>query len=105
VCGGRRASALRQGTRRRHLARTFAELQLDDTLQLHVIDAPSADGTAPWVPPSPNMPALTTAALYPGTGLLEGTTLCEGRGTTRPFELFGAPWCGPEVAGALRELD
>ncbi|WP_395963768.1 hypothetical protein [Brachybacterium sp. Z12] len=31
--------------------------------------------------------------------------MCEGRGTTRPFELFGAPWCGPEVAGALRELD
>src|SRR5699024_2377594 len=102
---GRFGIALRHGARLGDIARTFAELHLDDTLQLHVIDAPSADGTAPWVPPSPNMPALTTAALYPGTGLLEGTTLCEGRGTTRPFELFGAPWCGPEVAGALRELD
>jgi uncharacterized protein YbbC (DUF1343 family) len=45
----------------------------------------------PWVLPSPNMPTLDTAAVYPGGCLLEGTTLSEGRGTTRPFELFGAP--------------
>ena len=45
----------------------------------------------PWVPPSPNMPTLETAALYPGLCLVEATTLSEGRGTTRPFHLVGAP--------------
>jgi len=46
----------------------------------------------PWVMPSPNMPTLDTAAVYPGMCLLEGTNLSEGRGTTRPFEIFGAPF-------------
>ncbi len=46
----------------------------------------------PWVMPSPNMPTLDTAFVYPGQCLLEGTNLSEGRGTTRPFELCGAPW-------------
>ena len=50
----------------------------------------------PWVLPSPNMPTLDTAAVYPGMCLLEGTELSEGRGTTRPFEIFGAPWLVPE---------
>ena len=45
-----------------------------------------------WTYPSPNMPALQTAFVYPGAVLLEGTTLSEGRGTTRPFEMFGAPY-------------
>ena len=45
----------------------------------------------PWVMPSPNMPTLDTAVVYPGTVLFEGTMLSEGRGTTRPFELVGAP--------------
>ena len=52
-----------------------------------------ADQTGlPWVMPSPNMPTLDTAIVYPGTVLFEGTLLSEGRGTTRPFELVGAPW-------------
>ena len=46
----------------------------------------------PWVPPSPNIPTLDSAILYPGTCLLEGTNISEGRGTTKPFELIGAPW-------------
>jgi uncharacterized protein YbbC (DUF1343 family) len=46
----------------------------------------------PWVMPSPNMPTLDTAIVYPGQCLIEGTNLSEGRGTTRPFELCGAPW-------------
>ncbi len=50
----------------------------------------------PWVLPSPNMPTLDTAAVYPGMCLLEGTQMSEGRGTTRPFEIFGAPWLAPE---------
>ena len=45
----------------------------------------------PWVMPSPNMPTLDTAIVYPGTVLFEGTSVSEGRGTTRPFELVGAP--------------
>lgn len=50
----------------------------------------------PWVPPSPNMPTVETAALYPGTCFLEGTNLSEGRGTTKPFEWTGAPWIDAE---------
>lgn len=46
----------------------------------------------PWVPPSPNMPTPETAAVYPGMCLVEATTLSEGRGTTTPFQLVGAPW-------------
>ncbi|MCE2414398.1 DUF1343 domain-containing protein [Candidatus Poribacteria bacterium] len=49
-----------------------------------------------WVPPSPNMPTLTTAVLYPGLCLFEGTNMSEGRGTTNPFEYIGAPWCNGE---------
>jgi uncharacterized protein YbbC (DUF1343 family) len=49
------------------------------------------DAGAPWVMPSPNMPTLDTALVYPGTVLFEGTSVSEGRGTTRPFELLGAP--------------
>lgn len=64
------------------------------------------DQTAlPWVPPSPNMPTLRTATVYPGTCLFEGTTLSEGRGTTRPFRLLGAPWVnGAEWAQTLNDL-
>lgn len=51
-----------------------------------------SDTGLPWVLPSPNMPTLDTAIVYPGMVLLEATNLSEGRGTTRPFELFGAPW-------------
>lgn len=49
-----------------------------------------------WVMPSPNLPTLASATLYPGFCLLEGTELSEGRGTTRPFEIFGAPYIEPE---------
>ncbi|MDE0017846.1 MAG: DUF1343 domain-containing protein [Candidatus Poribacteria bacterium] len=54
------------------------------------------DTGLPWVPPSPNMPTLTTAVLYPGLCLFEGTNMSEGRGTTKPFEYIGAPWCNGE---------
>lgn len=56
----------------------------------------------PFVMPSPNMPSLDTALVYPGGCLLEGTNLSEGRGTTRPFELVGAPWIdGRRLADGL----
>jgi len=51
-----------------------------------------AETGLPWVPPSPNMPAPSTALVSPGGCLVEGTNLSEGRGTTTPFELVGAPW-------------
>ncbi len=60
----------------------------------------------PWVMPSPNMPTPDTALVYPGMCLLEGTNLSEGRGTTRPFELFGAPFIdGDALARELRRDD
>lgn len=55
----------------------------------------------PWVPPSPNMPSVNTAVVYPGICLLEGTNVSEGRGTTVPFECFGAPFAGPEEPAAM----
>jgi len=60
----------------------------------------------PWTPPSPNMPTLDTAIVYPGGCLLEGTNLSEGRGTTRPFETIGAPWLdGRRLAATLNERE
>jgi uncharacterized protein YbbC (DUF1343 family) len=77
-----------------------AELALD--LDLTVIPCAGltrsmfwSDTGLPWVLPSPNMPTPDTAVVYPGGCLVEGTNLSEGRGTTRPFELWGAPWIGP----------
>ena len=61
------------------------------------------DTDVPWVMPSPNMPTLETAVVYPGTVLFEGTMLSEGRGTTRPFELVGAP--GVEAERFARDLN
>ena len=56
----------------------------------------------PWVMPSPNLPTLDSVIVYPGAVLFEGTMLSEGRGTTRPFELIGAPWIdGDALAGAM----
>lgn len=59
----------------------------------------------PWVLPSPNMPTVDTAAAYPGTCLFEGTNMSEGRGTTRPFELIGAPYVDHRWATELAGLD
>jgi uncharacterized protein YbbC (DUF1343 family) len=62
------------------------------------------DTGLPWVLPSPNMPTPDTARVYPGGCLVEGTNLSEGRGTTRPFELVGAPWLDPTaLAEALAQ--
>ena len=59
----------------------------------------------PWVLPSPNIPTLDSAIVYPGTVLFEGTNVSEGRGTTRPFEIVGAPWIVAErFADAMNRL-
>jgi len=54
-------------------------------------------GLTCWVMPSPNMPTVDTAVVYPGNCLFEGTNLSEGRGTTRPFEIIGAPWINAQA--------
>src|ERR1044072_1013319 len=54
------------------------------------------DTDAPWVMPSPNMPTLDSATVFPGTVHFEGTQISEGRGTTKPFELIGAPYINPD---------
>jgi uncharacterized protein YbbC (DUF1343 family) len=59
----------------------------------------------PWAPPSPNLPTLDSVTLYPATCLVEGTILSEGRGTTRPFEIVGAPWIVPrDLANSLASI-
>jgi uncharacterized protein YbbC (DUF1343 family) len=60
----------------------------------------------PWVLPSPNMPTLDSATVFPGSVHIEGTQMSEGRGTTRPFELIGAPYINADhFANKLRKLD
>jgi uncharacterized protein YbbC (DUF1343 family) len=60
----------------------------------------------PWIMPSPNLPTLDSATVYPGTVLIEGTMLSEGRGTTRPFELIGAPYINSRIfAEKLNDLE
>ncbi len=54
-----------------------------------------------WIMPSPNMPFLQTAVVYPGQVIWEGTNLSEGRGTCRPFEIFGAPFLIPRRSNAV----
>lgn len=61
------------------------------------------DAAWPWTPPSPNLPTPASLALYPGTCLIEGTALSEGRGTASPFEVVGAPWV--DASRLRRDLD
>jgi len=94
------------------LARLFNDRFLKKKVKLTVIPAEGwrremwFDQTGlPWVIPSPNMPTLETAIVYPGQVYLEGTNISEGRGTTRPFELFGAPWIdGYRLTEKLNQL-
>lgn len=100
---GEMAIPIRHGMTIGELAR-FCQKELDSTSnQFEVVPMHGwrrglwYDQTGlPWVSPSPNMPTVETATLYPGTCLIEGTNLSEGRGTTKPFEWIGAPWVDPE---------
>ncbi len=80
---------VRHGLSLGELARLFA--RIDGLPEPGLIEP----DPSPWVMPSPNMPTRDTALVYPGMCLLEATNLSEGRGTTRPFEIFGAPWLDP----------
>jgi uncharacterized protein YbbC (DUF1343 family) len=100
---------MRHGMTIGELARLFNELfgigaDLDVAPMGHWRRAMYHDAAqTPWVMPSPNMPTLDTAIVYPGTVLFEGTSVSEGRGTTRPFELIGAP--GVEAERLADELN
>ena len=90
---------LRHGMTAGELAQLFNEKFLKKKCQLTVVPmehwtrAEWFDETSlPWVLPSPNLPTLDAATVYPGQVILEGSNLSEGRGTTKPFEMFGAPW-------------
>jgi uncharacterized protein YbbC (DUF1343 family) len=61
--------------------------------------------TLPWIAPSPNMPSIDTAAIYPGLCLVEGTSMSEGRGTASPFELIGAPWLDTDAVLSVIDKD
>ncbi len=93
--------AVRHGMTVGELALMFAD-ELGLSLDLEVVPMKGyrramdfEDTGLPWVLPSPNMPTVDTAYVYPGGCLIEGTNLSEGRGTTRPFHLVGAPWIDP----------
>jgi uncharacterized protein YbbC (DUF1343 family) len=97
---------MRHGMTIGELARLFNE-HFGLGAKLEVVEMPHwtrdryfDDTGLPWVLPSPNIPTLDSAIVYPGTVLFEGTNVSEGRGTTRPFELVGAPWVDPEPFAA-----
>jgi uncharacterized protein YbbC (DUF1343 family) len=101
---------MRHGLTMGELARLFnREMKIEADLRIIPLEGWSRSWyvdqiDSPWIPPSPNMPALSTALVYPGQVLLEGTNLSEGRGTTRPFEIFGAPFLAPsEISTFLQD--
>ena len=108
---GREAISQAHGMTVGELAKLFNAEFLDRPANLSVVemrgwkrDLVYENTGLPWVLPSPNMPTVDTAFVYPGTGMFEGTNLSEGRGTTRPFELIGAPYADHRWADALNAL-
>ena len=104
---GPMAMPLRHGLSLGELCRVFAAEHCPG-LELKVVTVEGWQGSRAepggWVMPSPNLPSLDSALVYPGQVLLEGTSLSEGRGTTRPFEIFGAPGLDPwAVAGEVEQ--
>jgi uncharacterized protein YbbC (DUF1343 family) len=99
---------LRHGMTIAELARLFNDtFRINASLEVVPLEAWTRsmyyDETGlPWIMPSPNVPTLDSATVYPGAVMFEGTMLSEGRGTTRPFELIGAPWIdGERLADAM----
>jgi uncharacterized protein YbbC (DUF1343 family) len=104
---------LRHGMTAGELAQLFNDKFLKKKVNLTVVPMENwtrdewFDQTSlPWILPSPNLPTPDSAAVYPGQVMLEGTCLSEGRGTTKPFEFFGAPWIdGFVLAEQLNQLN
>lgn len=88
---------------------TFYNIERNLELNLRVLPVgklhPKKYDEFTWIPPSPNIPAQTTCYVYSGQCLLEGTNVSEGRGTTRPFEIFGAPFVDYQDLRLLSELE
>ena len=103
---------VRYGLTLGELASYFNSEYLDSEVRLNVIPMRGwgremwfEDTGLPWIAPSPNMPTLDTVKVYPGQVYFEGTNVSEGRGTTLPFELFGAPWInGRDLARKLNRF-
>jgi uncharacterized protein YbbC (DUF1343 family) len=103
---------LRHGMTAGELARLFNDKFLTKKVNLTVVPMENwsrgewfDETSLPWVLPSPNLPTPESATVYPGQVMIEGTDLSEGRGTTKPFELFGAPWIdGFVLARKLNDL-
>lgn len=101
--------AVRHGLTLGEILRMVADIERVEVTALNVVQMTGwrrsmmfADTELPWVLPSPNMPTFDTALVYPGGCLLEATNLSEGRGTTRPFEIWGAPFVdGDALARAV----
>jgi molybdopterin-guanine dinucleotide biosynthesis protein MobB len=109
---GLHSIAVRHGMTSGELGRLLAaerglDLDLAVSRTLHwARDVPYRDTGLSWIPPSPNIPTVESARVYPGMALLEGTNLSEGRGTARPFEMFGAPFLEPlALTEALAALE
>lgn len=113
---GRVSIPLQHGLTVGELARLFAEVHVPEatgrSVDVSVVQVEGWQRSAthdqtglPWVMPSPNIPTPETATLYPATCLVEGTLASEGRGTTRPFEIVGAPWFDERFAAALTERE
>jgi len=87
---------LQHGLTLGELARWYANTSLQGDVELHVVSMPlwqrDSQWVGPWIPPSPGLPSHESVHLYPGMVLLEGTNVSEGRGTTLPFQVLGAPW-------------
>ncbi|HEX9960545.1 MAG TPA: DUF1343 domain-containing protein [Pyrinomonadaceae bacterium] len=103
---------MRHGLTSGELAKLFnAEFSIDCELEVVTMDEWSREDfydetDAPWVMPSPNMPTVETTVVFPATVYFEGTQVSEGRGTTRPFEIVGAPFINSdEYAEALNSLE
>ncbi len=103
---------LRHGLTVGEIAKLFnREFNINCDLEVITMDGWSREDfydetDSPWVMPSPNMPTVDTTIVFPGTVYLEGTQVSEGRGTTRPFEIVGAPFIdAQELADALKSLE
>jgi uncharacterized protein YbbC (DUF1343 family) len=104
---------LRHGMTVGELAQLFNEKYLAKKCRLTVVSMENwtreqwfDETSLPWVLPSPNLPTLDSVTVYPGQVIIEGTNLSEGRGTTKPFEFFGAPWIdGYVLAKTLNALN
>ena len=102
---------LRHGMTVGEIGKYYNTYYLESKLDLEIVKMDKyghgfyEESKIPWVMPSPNIPTVETALVYPGQVLLEGTNISEGRGTTRPFEIFGSPWIdGYDICRELNNL-